>query len=64
MVIGIFIEYSMLNDPLIQNGDIVIVPLMDHEPKHISLGWAISEHKHFSIAQKEFMKYLCTNIII
>ncbi|WP_193769019.1 LysR family transcriptional regulator [Metasolibacillus meyeri] len=58
MAIGIFIEYSMLNDPFVQNGDIAIVPLIDHEPKHITLGWAISVHKHFSIAQKEFIKHL------
>lgn len=58
VAIGMFIEYSMLNDPLIQNGDIVIVPLINHEPKDISLGWARSVHKHFSIAQKEFVKYL------
>jgi len=58
VAIGIFIEYSMLNDPLIQNGDIVIVPLINHEPSTISLGWARSTHKHFSIAQREFLKYL------
>lgn len=58
VAIGMFIEYSMLNDPLIQNGEIVIVPIINHEPTTISLGWARSTHKHFSIAQKEFLKYL------
>ncbi|USB33166.1 LysR family transcriptional regulator [Paenibacillus sp. YPG26] len=56
--IGMFIEYSMVNDPLIQNGDIVIIPLINHEPLHISLGWARTNYKHFSIAQREFLKYL------
>ncbi|UVI29180.1 LysR family transcriptional regulator [Paenibacillus spongiae] len=58
VAIGMFIEYSMLNDPLILSGDIVIVPLINHEPTTISLGWARSNHKHFSIAQKEFLKYV------
>jgi len=58
VAIGMFIEYSMLNDPLILSGEIVIVPIINHEPNTISLGWARSTHKHFSIAQKEFLKYL------
>ncbi|BBI36319.1 LysR family transcriptional regulator [Cohnella abietis] len=58
VAIGIFIEFSMKNDPLVANGDIVAIPLVNHEPHTISLGWARLTNKHFSIAQKEFLKYL------
>jgi DNA-binding transcriptional LysR family regulator len=56
--IGMFIEYSMLNDPFILSGEMVIVPMINHEPNTIPLGWARSANKHFSIAQREFLKYL------
>lgn len=58
VAIGFFIEFSMLHDPFILNGDMVAIPLVDHEPNQISLGWARKKNKHFSIAQKEFLKYL------
>ncbi|MBP1995345.1 LysR family transcriptional regulator [Paenibacillus eucommiae] len=58
VAIGIFIEFSMKNDPLVASGDIVSIPLVNHEPNTISLGWARLTSKHFSIAQREFLKYL------
>ncbi|MFC5403479.1 LysR family transcriptional regulator [Cohnella soli] len=58
VAIGIFIEISMKNDPLVAGGDIVGIPLVNHEPSTISLGWARLTNKHFSIAQREFLKYL------
>jgi len=58
VAIGIFIEFSMRNDPLILNGDIVAIPLINHEPSVISLGWARRTNKLFTTAQKEFLKYL------
>lgn len=58
VAIGIFIEFSMRSDPLVQSGDIVPIPLVDHQPSSIALGWARLTHKHFSIAQREFLKYL------
>ncbi|GGG73099.1 LysR family transcriptional regulator [Paenibacillus radicis (ex Gao et al. 2016)] len=56
--VGLFIEYAMMHDPLVLNGDIVMIPLVSHEPSTISLGWARLAKKHFSIAQKEFLNYL------
>lgn len=58
VAIGIFIELSMKYDPLVMNGDIIAIPLLNHEPSTISLGWARKSNKHFSIAQREFLKYL------
>lgn len=58
VAIGIFIELSMKNDPLVTGGDIVGIPLVDHEPNTVPLGWARLTNKHFSIAQREFLKYL------
>ena len=58
VAIGIFIEFSMRNDPLILSGELVAIPLVDHQPRSITLGWARLTHKHFSIAQREFLKYL------
>jgi len=58
VAIGIFIEMSMKNDPLVMNGDIIGIPLVDHHPNTVSLGWARQTNKHFSIAQREFLKYL------
>lgn len=56
--IGFFIEFSMLKDPYILNGELIAIPLVDHEPNTVSLGWARKKNRHFSIAQKEFMNYL------
>lgn len=58
VAIGIFIELSMKYDPLVLNGDIVGISLVNHEPTTISLGWARLTSKHFSIAQREFLKYV------
>lgn len=58
VAIGIFIEFSMRNDPLVKSGDLVAIPLVEHQPSSISLGWARLTNKHFSTAQREFLKYL------
>ncbi|MED4531451.1 LysR family transcriptional regulator [Metabacillus fastidiosus] len=56
--VGFFIEFSMIRDPFILNGDLIAIPFVNHEPKTISLGWARKRNKHFSRAQKEFLNYL------
>jgi LysR family transcriptional activator of glutamate synthase operon len=59
-VIGIFMEFNIMNDPLILSGDIVAIPLEAKELDQdiIPLGYAHSKRKHFSIAHQELLKYL------
>ncbi|WP_187274531.1 LysR family transcriptional regulator substrate-binding protein [Paenibacillus sp. N3.4] len=56
--IGFFNEFSVKNDPLLERGDIVLIPLQCEEPAHLTLGWIRLKHKHFPTVQKEFIKYL------
>lgn len=63
-VIGIFMEFTILNDPLILSGDIVAIPLEDKELdyKGIPIGYVRSKWQHFSTAHVELIKHLQVEI--
>ncbi|MFF2016871.1 LysR family transcriptional regulator [Paenibacillus sp. NPDC058177] len=59
-VISIFMEFNIMNDPLILSGDIVAIPLEAKEldQEVIQLGYARSKRQHFSIAHQELLRHL------
>ncbi|WP_183192471.1 LysR family transcriptional regulator [Brevibacillus fluminis] len=60
--IGLFIEFSLKKDPLLVNGDIVLVPLVGDEEHVVKLGCARSKKEHFSKAHSDLLKHVTREI--
>ncbi|MFF2479981.1 LysR family transcriptional regulator [Paenibacillus sp. NPDC058071] len=56
--VGVFIEFSLLSDPLIESGEIVAVPLEKELNETITLGYAYSKNQKLSKAHQELLKYV------
>lgn len=62
LAITFLMDIALQDDHYVTNGEIVPIPLINFESNKRSFGWVRSKKKHFSLAAREFLKYLKANI--
>lgn len=58
LAISMLTDFMLKNDPYVENGDIIPVPLIDYEPTTISFGWIYSRDSSRINIIKKFLEYL------
>ncbi|MFJ7183513.1 LysR family transcriptional regulator [Lysinibacillus xylanilyticus] len=62
LAISFLMDIALKDDHYVNNGDIIPIPLINFESHQRSFGWVRSKKKHFSLAAREFLKYLKYNV--
>ncbi|GAB0167966.1 LysR family transcriptional regulator [Lysinibacillus sp. CTST325] len=62
LAISFLMDIALKDDHYVNSGDIIPIPLINFESHQRSFGWVRSKKKHFSLAAREFLKYLKFNI--
>ncbi|MGE7184617.1 LysR family transcriptional regulator [Peribacillus sp. NPDC006672] len=57
LAISFLMDIALKDDHYVKSGEIIPIPLMNFESNR-SFGWVRSKKKHFSLAAREFLKYL------
>ena len=56
--VSMLTDFMLKNDPYVENGNIVPIPLIDYEPATISFGWIYSKDSSRINVIKKFLEYL------
>lgn len=62
LAISFLMDIALKDDHYVKSGEIIPIPLINIEPSRRSFGWVRSKNKHFSLAAREFLKYLKLHI--
>ncbi|QNU04738.1 LysR family transcriptional regulator [Peribacillus butanolivorans] len=62
LAISFLMDIALKDDHYVKSGEIIPISLINFESNHRSFGWVRSKKKHFSLAAREFLKYLKLHI--
>ncbi|MFE4428969.1 LysR family transcriptional regulator [Peribacillus butanolivorans] len=62
LAISFLMDIALKDDHYVKSGEIIPISLINFESNRRSFGWVRSKKKHFSLAAREFLKYLKLHI--